>query len=1343
MRQKTVMHVHSFIHDTRAYIPFAVIGIFVLLFSITSSFYLMKMDYELAETIYQTDGISMEKAAEDIASADLARCLNYAGMEALKWQGEHPIIKSEGTIYEEWGEDRFSVFSKSKEAEPGETIEVNVKLPANILEAIVNIFSTKPRTLIVKGSSGTIYEIIVYDETHSFWSKSEFNEMITIPENATDEYGYLILMYGNDTKATNWFHMGANPVKDITAHHFNRLLQSNYQKNVHTFNNYAINVAPDVQPSKIEIGKINGTLSRQLERSQGEDYTIYYTLTIKDLDYTLVDLSTGTSVNRSMDISTLVTSREPLLAQLTTEYEQALSSRTTSDIVLGATNVRTFTYGPWQYYLNGPLNIVTGPALTSSVNAGTLYTQKRVFDSVDPWATAYTTYYNGKVLYSDISRDSSGYEDEKQSNINTSYANLSSTGSFNVDIDKGINESMSDASTSREEVANNSKLIVSVSNYTDSVYYGWIYNDGEWSSNHPDLLHDVTREVYSATIQGQVFRDGFDDPQMISDYGGYGSHGSKSASGHTVTWKGYYPVLVTHIRALGDNFTYAGTIPIDHSAKISTGKSSWSLTDASVSHLGTDVTCTGILATYSYIGNDALLNETRIDGYLENESRSFDWMVTYIMDFEVISDWKIDYSYDYSSTCYENVNGTLVPYSCTKSSSGSTTLTLVNSGKASHTQTETENITIIYHQYLPSGGYSGVTRNYSPGSSHDYRNKLVSVDGLERPDTDCSDAADKYRGQYIIPNMLSIQSQYLIYPDGKEFSAEKVYCDIPVWLHKVMGGEMKTMFDSINGENPTREIPLLGENLGKDPTLLIQDAALDIVAEMDDPIKKESFARQDQHLTGTMYTTSSDAARAIARSEAYDQLLRYIIERNQDDTAAFGSYIETSFSEKQGSSLLSLLGGDSSLLFNNPAMQKASTALAREMGVIGTMTITGNPHSKYNWTENMTLLIDQYPDYLYHDEDFDLQGQYKWEDEGTGLVVYPLGVRNVCVFSTGIGADIAEILESSSEPLKDSISQSMSQSISEMNTEVNSLIEDIGSESAALITNGTSADTTLIQENRTRLMTNYSASIRSQVPDMVADEVANDPVLSTLISKSEVRTISDSYISTLSDDELVSMVANNTLQEEILFRIHTNIVSENPSISTDEMEAVMYRLEADMRIGVANGVSEAIILSQAVIDECFANINGELQKMLDDSTEKLTGQLAEKMEQRLQRAMKYVPCGLPVLPPNWVCTVNVWEYDVKGAYMTFKVIDNDNECMFNPYLGHEPQVYVRKDERVVHPINTDQNGGLIVIGLNQPVLFEFSGYAATIVGPGPKGVGDKVGERDERSTGYNDFESQF
>ena len=1343
MRPKTAMHISPFCKDTTAYIPFAVIGIFVLLFSIISSFYLMKMDYDIAETIYQTDGINMEKAAENIASADLARCLNYAGMEALKWQGEHPVIRSEGTVYDEWGKDGFSVVSNGEEAEPGETIELTVKLPSNAFEAIVSTFSTKPRTLVVKGSSGKIYETIVYDETRSFWSKSEFTERITIPENATDEYGYLILMYGNDTKATNWFHIGTNPVKDITAYHFNLFLQSNYQRNVHTFNNYAINVAPDVQPSQIEIGKINGTLARQIERSQGNDYSIYYTLTIRDLNYTLVDMGTGTSVNRTMDISTLVTSREPLLSQLTTEYERALSSRETSDIVLGATNIRTFTYGPWQHYLNGPLNIVTGPSLTSSVNAGTLYTQKRVFDSVDPWAAAYTTYYNGKVLYTDISGKSSGYEQEKHNNISTSYENLSATGSFNVDIDKGINESMKDTNTSMKEVANNSKIVVSISNYTDSVYYGWVYNDGQWKNRQDDLLHNVTHNVYSATIQGQVFRDGFDDPEIMDFRGRYGNCTSASVSGHKIRWTGYYPVSVTHTRSLEDEIIYNDVLSIDHTAEVSTPKNDWVLTGADVQHLDTTIECTDIDVTYEYNGNDALADQTRTGGYLESEERSFDWKVTYIMNFEVESRWKLDYDYRYYYKVHyteDNVSRTRTESS---TSSGSQISALVNTGTVSHTQVETENITLVYHQYLPSGGYSGVSRNYVPGSTYDYRDTEVSVNGLTRPDTDCSDAADRYREQYIDPNMVLIQSRYGLYPDGKELPSQKVYCDVPDWLHRAMAEEMEAMFDSINEENPAREVSLLGGNLGKDPTLLIQDASLDIVAEMETAGMKESFAQQDQHITGSMYTTSSDASRAIAKSEAYDYLLRYTAERNQEDSSSFGGYVEDAFAREQGYSLPLLLGGDTSILFNNPAMQKASTALAREMGVIGTMTITGEPRSKYNWTENMTLLVDQYPDYLYHDPEFDLQGQYQWVDEGTGLIVYPLGVRNVCVFSTGIGADVADILNKSSEPLKDAISQSMSKSISDLNAEIDSLIQDLDSENMALIANGTSIDMVLIEENRTKLMTEYSANIRQQVPDMVAEEVSNDPVLGMLIDKSDIRSITEAYLNSLSDEELVSMAADNTLQEQILGRVHSNIVSKNPNITSDEMESIMYRLEADMRIGVANGVSEAIILSQAVIDECFVNINAELQKMLDDSNEKLTGQLSEKMEKRLQRAMKYVPCGLPVLPPNWVCTVNVWEYEVKGKYETFKVIDNDNECMFNPYLGHEPQVYIRKTDEVFHPMKKDGNGGYILVGYNEPLEFQFTGYAATIVGPGPKGVGDKIEARDEKSVAFDYFESQF
>lgn len=43
------------------------------------------------------------------------------------------------------------------------------------------------------------------------------------------------------------------------------------------------------------------------------------------------------------------------------------------------------------------------------------------------------------------------------------------------------------------------------------------------------------------------------------------------------------------------------------------------------------------------------------------------------------------------------------------------------------------------------------------------------------------------------------------------------------------------------------------------------------------------------------------------------------------------------------------------------------------------------------------------------------------------------------------------------------------------------------------------------------------------------------------------------------------------------------------------------------------------------------------------------------------------------------------------------------------------------------------------LGKNNQITFKFDGYAATIVGPGPKGVGDKFGGRTEYSTGYDDL----
>ena len=108
--------------------------------------------------------------------------------------------------------------------------------------------------------------------------------------------------------------------------------------------------------------------------------------------------------------------------------------------------------------------------------------------------------------------------------------------------------------------------------------------------------------------------------------------------------------------------------------------------------------------------------------------------------------------------------------------------------------------------------------------------------------------------------------------------------------------------------------------------------------------------------------------------------------------------------------------------------------------------------------------------------------------------------------------------------------------------------------------------------------------------------------------------------------------------------------------------------------------------------------------------------------------MAAVPCGLPLLPPHWIFTVNVWTYEIVGKYQVFTVIDNDNEVIPEPYFGHKGQKYVREKQS----ITLNEN----YLGENKPITFRFNGYASTIVGSGPKGVGDKVKGMTEESTGY-------
>ncbi|MDO5838744.1 DUF7286 family protein [Methanosarcina mazei] len=267
--------------------------------------------------------------------------------------------------------------------------------------------------------------------------------------------------------------------------------------------------------------------------------------------------------------------------------------------------------------------------------------------------------------------------------------------------------------------------------------------------------------------------------------------------------------------------------------------------------------------------------------------------------------------------------------------------------------------------------------------------------------------------------------------------------------------------------------------------------------------------------------------------------------------------------------------------------------------------------------------------------------------------------------------------------------------------------------------------------------------MKLQIIEEVTGEVSSNPVVSDWVKKDRVRAVTAGYLNSLSDEELIEKSTTDQLAAELAAIIKTEIRNARPSAEPDELEAVLNRVDTDVRMGVANGICAVTVSKGETLDILFGKIDNELKNLADETVDKYSGEVAERVTKRLDRTMAAVPCGLPVMPPHWIFTVNVWTYEVMGEYEVFTVIDNDNEVIPKPYFGHKGQKYVREYSEISHPIKTDEQGYNLKLGFNSPINFKFSGYAATIVGTGVEGVGDKEGSKSEQSIGYENLTIKY
>ncbi len=82
------------VKNTQARIPFSIIGVFLILGSSFTAVYITKLEQDTSHELASTLDITKAEQLLRYVEADIARMINYAGMHALKYVGEHPVTYS-------------------------------------------------------------------------------------------------------------------------------------------------------------------------------------------------------------------------------------------------------------------------------------------------------------------------------------------------------------------------------------------------------------------------------------------------------------------------------------------------------------------------------------------------------------------------------------------------------------------------------------------------------------------------------------------------------------------------------------------------------------------------------------------------------------------------------------------------------------------------------------------------------------------------------------------------------------------------------------------------------------------------------------------------------------------------------------------------------------------------------------------------------------------------------------------------------------------------------------------------------------------------------------------------
>jgi hypothetical protein len=182
-------------------------------------------------------------------------------------------------------------------------------------------------------------------------------------------------------------------IKKLTYDRLSKYLDTNYNEGSFIYGDYAISAEPINGYRAVKVAPFNMTLKRIVDSPIipcEKEYESYYLITVP---VRINVKKTGSELNywEDYEAKAFVTSRYPLLKELTGEYENRLNSTALMFDVTGTAFAYTLVRGFSQYATTEPMNIVDNSHLEQIANGGSLLEQGFVFNSVDPMSLASLT----------------------------------------------------------------------------------------------------------------------------------------------------------------------------------------------------------------------------------------------------------------------------------------------------------------------------------------------------------------------------------------------------------------------------------------------------------------------------------------------------------------------------------------------------------------------------------------------------------------------------------------------------------------------------------------------------------------------------------------------------------------------------------------------------------------------------------------------------------------------------------------------------------------------------------------------------------------------------------------